>query len=1292
MSPLISFMSRKATRILLVTLVGFSALALVLLTVMQILLARVIRAGEVEAAAAAALGRPVVARSVSPSAIYGIVVRGVVVGDSPGSSTLLAADEVRIRPSWWQLLHGRVRIVKITVLDARLAAVNSRDSEGRRSWNWQRLFAELNSRPAVENPPPLHFRNLRITVQDTPQAWNGWCCTVKSMRYSPSSAELRATITEWNGRECLIDGDGSLDRSECEFEFEKLPPALAALFTDRIAFARLDGRARIAWRREREDWRVDVSGRFTGTDVRITPPRAAAIKLSQVRTERFAGFYESAGRRWEASFDDLKIGVGRRDGFLHLDGNLHGQAGREVSGKIEWDGPVETLLAVVPASFTNGFAAYQPHGPLGGYVQFTLPAGATEVPADRLAIGLSPRGLSLTIPRQKPIAGVPFTGTVREIRGRIRLEGPTCHLDGVSLAVRQNPLTISGTLDRAAPDAAYDLALSSPGFDAADLAAFLPPGVKLDGRVALDLHAAPGALTGDIAFLGNQLRQDSYGPFTLTGGSVNLGIGRRLRLERVAVASGGGRILIDGLFDAGRGAHAQPLDLSIGLDAAGLRELQNLNDAFGEKLPFRVQAGRANGELRLRGTTQHPSLGGQVELKDVQAVYAGLAITAGQGSLRIDSSLLSAAELSANAGEGRITVRGGESARSAQWRLEFDRLDATLLTPFFRDAVGDLTAAGPTNGALIFTRRDATYGLEGQIALNGNTFTYGPNLRFQNARGTIRFHPDHLLLDRLTATMWHSGENGGEALLNGVVPLADSVAYRFELKLGRTRLDDLQRFYPEGFTASGQAGRIALTLTGPRRQPVMHGTFLLDGASVKFPFLTRNLTEITGELSVAADSFHAENLSFKTGHSRVLVSGAIENVRKPRARRLRLSTENASLEELIDLVPAEDRPLPRGMAVSGALSIEDLSIDGPLDAAEWSGRIRVAGGGASLPGLKRDFTGVNGEIVFEKRLARATSLSGRIGASAAHLEGQMDLAPPYTLDLRMAIKDADVGDLFAAIPRSAASDVFTLNGRGTVVCRLRYVNGQVDLAGTLTDGRIEGVGVPFEDLAGGFRYFGPRQLLSVTDLNGRWAEGQVTGGDLQVTFSEQAPTFALAARVDGADLGAIVRSAGFVGDGYQGTVRGTLTVSGTFGRKESLGGNCYVEIDNGRFAALAPLDAISRTLRLDFFSRGTYEKVRGRFLIERGMIKTQDPEYLRFYGANYTLEVRGYTTLTGECVYNFVAGIAAGLTGHALNTLQVGKLFALSGKGGVIQSSGTITGRIDRPRITTDLGILNIFS
>jgi hypothetical protein len=161
--------------------------------------------------------------------------------------------------------------------------------------------------------------------------------------------------------------------------------------------------------------------------------------------------------------------------------------------------------------------------------------------------------------------------------------------------------------------------------------------------------------------------------------------------------------------------------------------------------------------------------------------------------------------------------------------------------------------------------------------------------------------------------------------------------------------------------------------------------------------------------------------------------------------------------------------------------------------------------------------------------------------------------------------------------------------------------------------------------------------------------------------------------------------------GYAGKVEGRMSVAGRFGAVDSINGEGSLKIERARFENLKPLDGISRALRLDFFTRGTYESARGDFTIEKGVIRTREPDHFRFNGANFALEARGYTSLEGDCAFNYVCGMSAGLVGNLLTTLQIGRLFSLSGEGGVVRTAGTIRGRVDNPVVTTDLGVLNVF-
>jgi hypothetical protein len=177
--------------------------------------------------------------------------------------------------------------------------------------------------------------------------------------------------------------------------------------------------------------------------------------------------------------------------------------------------------------------------------------------------------------------------------------------------------------------------------------------------------------------------------------------------------------------------------------------------------------------------------------------------------------------------------------------------------------------------------------------------------------------------------------------------------------------------------------------------------------------------------------------------------------------------------------------------------------------------------------------------------------------------------------------------------------------------------------------------MPFDDVSGAFRYDGSSGALTLSNLKGRWANGLTENGSLRVDLNETPPTFDASAEIRGSELSEMLRLAGYASAGYGGRVDADLKITGKFGVRDSVNGEGWVRIAKARFEKLKPIDAISRTLRMDFFSSSTYESARGSFVIDKGVIRTTEPDHFRFNGTRRADTPRSAanarTTTPAEC-------------------------------------------------------------
>ncbi|MEK8023987.1 MAG: AsmA-like C-terminal region-containing protein [Candidatus Hydrogenedentota bacterium] len=1335
----------------------------------RMLIERAVRVDQVEAAASAALGRPVRAGSIEVSAIHGLVMTDVLIFDTsgtrPGSPApggagidtaraMFTARTIRVRPSWWELIQGNFHVAHIRVLDAEvhLNRDSGYDSDDHAAWNFFRLASELSARPGPAGPPPyLSASNLTLVVAAPGNCFDAWRIGAQKANWSPEKNSGECVIDKFNTEPCRIGAmfRSGIDRAELDVEFENFPAAVASILDQRERSSRIaarytgiNGRLTAAWTPSDTNpsarigvetgvnsthpafsghGLITVEGSLNGKTLSVALPGQGAVRMEDFSVQAVAGRYDLATSSWSADVTNMKIGPRgtARAHPLRIGAQLSGTGG-SARGKVEWEGEIEALLAMLPASATGDAARFKPRGGSAGHALINSRDGATE-------ISVTARGMSIRIPSALSAtekSPLPDNAELNEIRGRIGLAGSSLTLDSLAIQYLGDPLMISGVMKTSRRDTAssYDLTLTSPGFTVASVPGILPTDIRLDGKVATDLHLTPRRISGRVQFLGNNMEistrdksdttsaaepagdgsdaSERSARVRLTGGGVSFGTGASARLdaltlERVVAEIGSGSAIASGEIRGLTGETRMRVRLELqNADMNALSEASRMPLEFsGAKL----RGGIVDGTVAIDGFLKAPIVEGGITLRHAAMDYMGSSLTEIEGPVKFDSVTFRTPGLTARSGEGSVRIVGYHTPVESKFSIALSGANAAILTPAVATVYPDVALAGPVDAELVVSMRRNVPSAEGTMTFRGTDITGRDDLAIRGLAGSIELHADRVVAKNLAATYL-----GAPASFNGVIPRADTGRFALDVRIGKAKLEHFAKFAPEGFVTNGSAEAIDVRVEGLRTSPRVTGSVKLTGTTVKTPFLAATLSDVRGDASFTPDSFMTHGLSFKTtsategaperNPSTVEVTGGVDRFDNPIFRHVRVTSRNARLDDLLNLLPDDVKPLPKGAALGGEVQIDEVTIDGPLENARWTGAIVLKNGVGQLPGLKSGISGIEGALKFGEGKAKAEGLKGRIGATDVRIEGEIDLAKPYGMHMKLAMKDADIAELFGTIPKSDGWKGLDFKGRATMTASIHFANNRLKLDGTFLDGSAEGFGMPFSDMSGSYKYDSDNDVVTLSNLNAGWAGGRTSEGSMKILLAESPVAFEARGAVAGVRLDEVLKLSGFQSSGYSGLVDGSMSASGRFGLKQSVNGSGSFVIRKARFEKLAALDAISRALRLDFFTKSTYESAKGSFSIEKGVVKTAEPDHFRMMGSSFTIELRGYTSLEGECAYNFACGMQAGLVGNVLTRLQLGKFFAVSGDGGIIRTSGTISGRIENPTVKSDLGILNLFN
>lgn len=530
--------------------------------------------------------------------------------------------------------------------------------------------------------------------------------------------------------------------------------------------------------------------------------------------------------------------------------------------------------------------------PLGGRTNLTVdlpPAGDLTVRGESRAVtlpGVEVGALTVDMRVTDPMGTRGLQGT---------LEGRTLKLG--ETAVEAARVVLSGTAEAAT----VDVTGKAMGFDIAALAStnLLDP-----ARITVRRLSAEKERTR----------------LTLNRETVLLRSGGGVRLDKVEIAVGSGRITIDGLV-------GPTLDADLRLADVPLAALELVKPGLGLQ-------GTANGTATLEGPIAAPR--GRAELR-----VSGLSLPATRAAGLSALSVEGRAELDGTraAIDARITGPNGLSA-SLDGRVPLGgagnldvavrgRLDAALASPFLGEArlTGPITIDGRVTGTT------ATPRIEGQARLSNGSFTDpGSGLTITNLQAAVRGSQQAVEIERVTGSF----KGGGS--LNGS---------------GRITLD----------AGAGFPGRLSLQLTDARidseqLKAALDGQLEITGTVARQPVIAGTITVRTMEIVLANRlPGSAKQLDVKHKAAPAPVQAQAARLKQSAARR------QSSLKAELDLkVLAQNRVFVRGQGLEAELGGE-LTLKGPAGSPATQGGFDLRRGTFNVLGQVLTFT--SGKAIFD---------------------------------------------------------------------------------------------------------------------------------------------------------------------------------------------------------------------------------------------------------------------------------------------------------------------------------------
>ena len=1224
-------------RIALITAISLSVLFLIFEISMHILLNSAVDLNTVLAKISEALDRPITAKEIELSAIYGVVLHDVEMRDSQSNSDshplMLRAELVRLRPSWKRLIFGKFAVANLRILNGELNAIQT-DTE----WNVVRLMRELDKKKQDSDlKPSFAMQNMKIVISAPKKSYDKWTFKINKFFLESDGSRANIAVGAINEKNCEFKSELTLVDKKMKIYFYNIPSELGKLIDPKIDWDKIECEANASWGKQTEDAdnlfdTCSVHSNLKAAVLTLPIQKSHTCRFEPVRVKTIDWNYSQ--NRWSLKINDLVSGR-TKDFPLRLSLNASGKKNSLERCKIEWEGAIEKIIALAPPNSISEINSFKPNGLSAGNI--IIETNSKNVLKVKELVLLA-RGISITNNDSSVIELLKPGEKINDIRGKIsmhesrfnesRFNESRFDFDKVQMNLNDNQLSLNGNYESSK---SFDLEVQSNSINSNIIASHMPQGVSINGSIKINLKIKPNFYEGFIECLGNNFTSPDLGAWRLISGKLVFAKASTPRCENLAVEAGTGKIILNGVIPE---KPSSQLSMIMTLQNADMKGLMAFAEELQRENEITFLAGNADGNIFMNGTSQKPVLKGKLDLHECSANVNGYILKEIRGQIDFDSTAVSAKGINAKIGNGSISITGASTSKGLNVNVSLNDADAGLFSGFSQGLFKEYSLRGPIDAVLSISGKRSDLAAEGNVTMKGIEVRGPDNASYDNVTGRLKLEKEKIELENMSAKYL-----GGTANFKGIIPLSNDVKWNLSLQMERAQIEHLTKFAPEIFKGRGQISNLRADISGVKESPKIYGSGNIDGATIKAAFLDTALNGLRGYMSFGPDSMLARDMSFRIGSSNIEIAGVIENFEAPILTNFIVKTKEAYIQDLLSLVPPKIRPLPEGIDIRGIIKTDGIVINGKIDEAHWDGKISLSYGVGELSGLKRPAVGMSGDIFLKNDQLTAPSLAARIGSSETRLEGRLNLRPPYKLSVRLAILDANLSELILSIP-SPGLEKLGISGKGTITSQIEFEDGNILLKGLLERGDVIGFGMPFIDVKGSFSYSSQKDILILDELSGRWADGLTSNGYLELDLSSSPYRFKSGGSISNANLAKVIRMLDLGSLPYSGLVNGKIeNLKGRFGEKESINGNGEFFIRN---AKIPLIENVTFRLFADLIGKDlVIEEGGGPFTIKNGTVHSNDPysQYpqsliFKIKNRDLKLEARGYAGLDGSISFN----------------------------------------------------------
>jgi AsmA protein len=487
---------------------------------------------------------------------------------------------------------------------------------------------------------------------------------------------------------------------------------------------------------------------------------------------------------------------------------------------------------------------------------------------------------------------------------------------------------------------------------------------------------------------------------------------------------------------------------------------------------------------------------------------------------------------------------------------------------------------------------------------------------------------------------------------------------------------------------------------GPANNPALSGQIRVGALEISGGEIKQPVSIPALEISLTPAAITSNLFAAKTGSTLVNGQFTLKDYTGPApAIQARLTTENASVAELLSMARAYGAAAVEGLSGSGQLSLS-VSAAGPArnpSALEFSGGGTLQNVTLHTPSLTKPLNVKHATMKFSQNSMMLDNLAASLDQTNAggNLSIRNFTAPQLQFDLNIDKMDvAALQQIFSAPPVPAKRTGLTWVPNAYAGNKAVSEPGLMEKAlgnGTITIGLLKYDQLVLTDVKSNVTL--DRGVIRLGPLSSSVYAGQQTG-EITLDTRQNPPAVSVNLKMQKVDGNKLLSSVSSVRDTLYGLIAANanarFSAGGASNFAQSLNGQLSLDLGNGR---LAKIDLLNQLASIGKFLGGPaasqqpftdVTKLNGTFTVVNGLAETNDLKAV-IPGAN--LAAKGTANLATNALNMHLTAVLSKEFSQKVGGTSVGGFMqtALANSNGELVMPVLVTGTLDQPRFAPDL-------